>query len=167
VQTAYHNRSFSLYASLGFQVREPLVCLHGKTRTRSIPGCTVRPAQAGDAAACNRLALRLHGFDRGRDLSQAIQQGSALVVERGGALTGYTTELGYVGHAIAETNTDLQALIASVGSFDGPGILLPARNSLLLEWCLANGLSVVQLQTLMSIGLYSEPAGAWLPSVLY
>ena len=32
---------------------------------------------------------------------------------------------------------------------------------------LANGLRVVQPMTLMSMGLYNEPAGAYLPSVLY
>jgi hypothetical protein len=61
----------------------------------------------------------------------------------------------------------MQALIASVESFGGSGILVPSRNSALLRWCLANGLRVVQPMTLMSIGLYNEPAGAWLPSVLY
>jgi hypothetical protein len=32
---------------------------------------------------------------------------------------------------------------------------------------LASGLRVVQLMTLMSIGLDNEPAGAHLPSILY
>jgi hypothetical protein len=62
---------------------------------------------------------------------------------------------------------DMQALLASVESFAGPGILVPSRNSVLLRWCLQNGLRVVQPMTLMSAGLYSEPAGAWLPSVLF
>jgi hypothetical protein len=62
---------------------------------------------------------------------------------------------------------DLQSLIASAESFAGPGILLPSRNTALLRWCLANGLRVVQPMTLMSMGLYTDPAGAWLPSVLF
>ena len=61
----------------------------------------------------------------------------------------------------------MQVLIASAESFGGPGILVPSRNSELLRWCLANGLRVVQPMTLMSVGLYSEPAGAWLPSILF
>ena len=44
---------------------------------------------------------------------------------------------------------------------------MPSRNSVLFRWCLANGLRVVQPMTLMSAGLYNEPAGAWLPSILY
>ena len=35
------------------------------------------------------------------------------------------------------------------------------------RWCLSNGLRVVQPMTLMSAGLYNEPAGAWSPSILF
>jgi hypothetical protein len=61
----------------------------------------------------------------------------------------------------------MQALIASAASFGGSGILLPSRNTALLRWCLSNGLRIVQPLTLMSMGLYNEPAGAWLPSILF
>jgi predicted N-acetyltransferase YhbS len=167
VQAAFHNRSLSLYTSLGFDIREPLSCMQGKTLQRSVPGCAVRPAEPDDQDACNNLSRRVHGFDRGIELAQAIEHGTAHVVERGGRLTGFTTHLSYFGHSTAETNVDLQALIASTESIAGPGILMPSRNSDLLRWCLANGLRVVQPLTLMSAGLYNDPAGAWLPSVLF
>ena len=48
-----------------------------------------------------------------------------------------------------------------------PEGILPARNAELLRWSLEHGLRVVQPNTLMSIGLYNEPAGAWLPSILF
>jgi predicted N-acetyltransferase YhbS len=167
VQAAFHNRSFSLYTSFGFDVREPLSCLQGQTRERSVPGCQVRPATAADEDSCNSLSRRVHGFDRAVELAQAISHGTARVVERGGRVTGYTTHLAFFGHSTAETNLDMQALLASVESFAGPGILVPSRNSVLLRWCLQNGLRVVQPMTLMSTGLYNEPAGAWLPSVVF
>ena len=167
VQAAFHNRSLSLYASLGFDVREPLSCMQGRTRERSIPGCAVRPAQAADEDACNALSRRVHGFDRAVELAQAIQQGTARVVERCGRVTGYTTNLGFFGHTTAETNVDMQSFIASAESFAGPGILVPSRNNTLLRWCLANGLRVVQPMTLMSTGLYNDPAGVWLPSIVF
>lgn len=78
-----------------------------------------------------------------------------------------TTNLAFFGHSTAETNPELQALIVSADSFPGPGILVPARNNSLMRRCLANGLRIVQPMTLMSTGLYSELAGAWLPSVLF
>jgi predicted N-acetyltransferase YhbS len=166
-QAAFHNRSLSLYAALGFEIREPLSCLQGRTLERSVPGCEVRPAKPDDVDSCNALSKRVHGFERGVELAQAIEQRTASVVERGGRITGYTTHLAHFGHSTAETNVDLQSLIASTESFAGPGILLPSRNSSLLGWCLTNGLRVVQPMTLMSIGLYNDPAGAWLPSVLF
>jgi L-amino acid N-acyltransferase YncA len=167
VQAAYHNRSLSLYTTLGFDVREPLSCMQGRSLNRNVPGCAVRPAQGHDLEACNALSRRVHGFDRGTELADAIRQKTASVVERAGCITGYATALAFFGHATAETNLDMQSLIASAESFGGPGILVPSRNSGLLRWCLANGLQVVQPMTLMSIGFYNEPSGAWLPSILF
>ena len=167
VQAAFHNRSLSLYASLGFDIREPLSCMQGRTRERSMPGCTVRSARPVDEDACNELSRRIHGFARGAELAQAIERGTALVVQRGDRITGYATELAFFGHSTAETNLDLQALITSTDGFGGPGIFVPTRNNALFRWCLANGLRVVQPMTLMSVGLYGEPSGAWLPSILF
>ncbi len=167
VQAAFHNRSLSLYAGLGFDIREPLACMQGRTAQRSFDGCAVRPANRADLDACNTLSRRVHGFDRNAELAQAIEHGTAKVVERGGSITGYTTNLAFSGHATAETNLDLQSLIASAEVFGGPGILVPSRNSALFRWCLSNGLRVTQPMTLMSVGLYNEPAGAWLPSILF
>ncbi len=166
-QAGFHNRSLALYALLGFDVQEPLSCMQGRTPETRLPGCTVRSATLDDADACNALSRRVHGFERGVELAQAIEQGTARVVERGDRITGYTTHLAFFGHSTAETNVDLQSLIASAESFAGPGILVPSRNHLLLRWCLTNGLRVVQPMTLMSTGLYSDPSGAWLPSVLF
>jgi predicted N-acetyltransferase YhbS len=167
VQAAFHNRSLSLYTNLGFDVREPLTCVQGRTRERNVPGCQVRPAEAADLDACNLLSHQVHGFDRGADLAQSIHNGTAVVVERAGRITGYASALAFSSHGTAETNLDMQALLASAESFGGSGILVPSRNTALLRWCLANGLRVVQPMTLMSIGLYNQPAGAWFPSVLF
>jgi predicted N-acetyltransferase YhbS len=167
VQAAFHNRSLSLYARLGFDVREPLACVQGRPLERNVPGCQVRPAEAADLDACNLLSHQVHGFDRGADLAQSIKNGTAVVVERAGRITGYAGALAFSNHGTAETNLDMQALFASAESFGGSGILVPSRNTALLRWCLANGLRVVQPMTLMSIGLYNQPDGAWFPSVLF
>ncbi|HLK69727.1 MAG TPA: GNAT family N-acetyltransferase [Bryobacteraceae bacterium] len=167
VQAAFHNRSLALYTQLGFEIREPLSCLQGRTRTRSIPGCAVRPATTADLEACNAIARQVHGFDRGAELAESVKAGHALVVEREGRITGYTTGLAFFGHGVAESNVEMQALMAAAESFGGPGILIPSRNYGLLRWCLANGLRVVQPMTLMAMGLYNDPAGAWFPSILF
>lgn len=167
VQAAFHNRSLSLYSALGFDIREPLSCMQGRTQQRTVDGCKVRKAQSADLESCNALSHRVHGFDRGKELAQAIERGTASVVERGGRITGYATELGFAGHGTAESHQDLQALIASVECFSGPGLLLPSRNAELFRWCLANGLKVTQPMTLMTAGLYNEPSGAYFPSILF
>ena len=72
----------------------------------------------------------------------------------------YATVVGFFGHMVGETNSDVQALIANADVFVGPGILVPTRNAGLFRWCLENGLRVVQPMTLMTVGFYNEPAGA-------
>ena len=124
LQVAYHNRSMSLYAKLGFDVQEPFA------------------AMQGDPLA-------------------------AQVVDRGGRITGYTTGIAFFAHSVAETNDDLHALIGAAAAFPGPGFLVPMRNTELLRWCLAQGLRVFYVMNLMTIGLYQEPRGAFLASVLY
>jgi GNAT superfamily N-acetyltransferase len=167
IQAAYHNRSLSLYAKLGFVVREPLSCMQGPAIQKTPPGYRVRSAQAADLAACTDLCLRVHGHDRSGELNDAIQQGTGVVAESRGRLTAYASSVAFFGHAVAETNEDLQALIATATAFQGPGILVPTRNAALFRWCLENGLRVVQPMTLMTVGLYNEPAGAYLPSILF
>jgi predicted N-acetyltransferase YhbS len=167
VQAAFHNRSLSLYTSLGFDVREPLSCMQGRPIEEMIPGYAVRQATLADLGDTSRLCRAVHGHDREGEVAEAIERGTARVVERAGRISGYTTEIAYFGHAVAETLTGLQALIAASVAFGGPGILVPTRNAALFRWCLEKGLRVVQPLTLMSIGLYTEPAGAWLPSILY
>ena len=167
VQAAYHSRSLSLYTKLGFDTREPLSLMQGEPLGLVVSGRSVRAASERDLESCNRLSVKIHGFERGAELVDAIKQGTAIVVEHDDRITGYANVIGFLGHAIGENNEDLKALVGAAPEFAGPGFLLPTRNSELMRWCLANGLRVVQPMTLMSTGLYNEPAGAFLPSVIY
>jgi hypothetical protein len=167
LQAAYHNRSLCLYAKLGFVTREPISLLSGAPLNITFAGYEVRPATAADLAACNDLCMRVHGFDRGGELRDAIDAGAATVVEHLGRITGYATGIGFQGYAVAEHNRDLQALIGAAPGFTGPGFLLPTRNQEVFGWCLAHGLTLVMQMTSMTIGLYNEPRGAYLPSILY
>jgi predicted N-acetyltransferase YhbS len=166
VQAAYHSRSLSLYARLGFQVREALACMQGPPVAIAIPGRSVRPAREADLKHCNRVSRLVHGYDRGGEVLDAIRAGTATVVEHDGRITGYATAMAFFGHAVGKTEDDIKALVGAAPSFAGPGILVPARSPL-FPWCLENGFRVVQVMTLMSRGLYNEPAGAYLPSVLF
>jgi predicted N-acetyltransferase YhbS len=166
VQAAYHNRSLCLYTRLGFQTREPLSVIQEPALNKKFPGYDVRPAMEADIADCNLLCHRVHGFERGVELREAIGARTALVVEHLGRITGYATDIGFFAHAVAETNHDLKSLIGAASAFQEPGFLLPTRNHEVFAWCLDSELKLVMQMTLMSIGLYNEPAGAWLPSIL-
>src|SRR5436189_347566 len=167
IQAGFHTRSLSLYAKLGYDVREHLACMQGNALNITIEGHVVRPAAETDFDACNRICRQVHGHDRAGELRDAIARGNATVVEHDGRVTGYATIVGFFGHAAGETNADVKALIGAAKEFAGPGFLLPTRNGELFRWCLRNGLRVTQPMTLMSKGLYNEPAGAFLPSILY
>ena len=167
VQAAFHSRSMSLYTKLGFLIREPLAVMQGKTARRHFDGITVRNATTSDVAQGNALCERVHGHHRAQELADGIHMGAAKVAERAGRIVAYTTGLAFFGHSVAETNEDLAALIASVDQFGGPGILLPTRNTELFRWCLENGLKMVEPMTLMTMGLYNEPRGAYLTSISF
>ncbi len=165
VQTAYHYRSLALYSKLGFAVREPLSVLQGSPPATA--GHSVRQAEGDDLGVCGALCVRVHGHDRNAELRDAIAAGTARVVERSQRITGYATGFGYGWHAVAETNEDMMSLLGAAQQFMGLGILVPSRNCELLRWCLSSGMRIVQQSTLMTLGFYTEPAGSWLPSILY
>lgn len=167
VQTAYHYRSLALYAKLGFVLRESLTVLQGAPPKMPAPGRAVRMADEADVASCAEVCLRVHGHERTRELRDAIAAGTAQVVERGNTVTGYATGFGYGWHAVAESDEDLITLLGSAEAFMGLGILVPSRNTALLRWGLGHGLRIVQQSTLMTTGLYNEPDGAYLPSILF
>jgi hypothetical protein len=167
VQTAYHYRSLSLYAKLGFAVREPLSVFQGTPESKPVPGATVRPATLDDIEPCDDICRLVHGHDRDGELQAWIAAQTARVVERGGRITGYATGFGYGMHAVGRTDDDIVALVGSAETFMGLGVLVPSRNTALMNWCFDAGLRIVQQSTLMTIGLYNEPQGSWLPSIGY
>jgi len=109
----------------------------------------------------------VHGHNRAGEVGEAIAVGGARVVERLGRITGYTTGITYFSHSVAETNDDLEALIGAAADFGTPGFLVPLANTALFRWSLAHGLRVFFVVNMMTIGIYQEPAGAFMPSVGY
>ena len=166
IQAGYHSRSLCLYAKLGFIASDLLSNMYGGPIKEDFPGRTVRQAEDGDADACNALCRKVHGFDRAGEVAASIAQGTALVVESDGKITGYTTGVGFVGHGVGASNDDLKAMIASVDEFMGPGVLIPTTNGELFRWCLEKGLRVSQQLTLMDTAPEEPPNGAYWPSVL-
>lgn len=173
LQDSFNMRSLALYASLGFEVKEPMVVMNGTPRGGPPAGIQVRPLQQGDLEQCETLCRTVHGFERTNELRDAIQLPalSPSVAVREGRITAYATTLTFfpAAHAVAETEDDMRALITgAVATGNEPAsFLLSTRQAGLFRWCLGQGLRAVKPMTYMAIGEYRQPDGCWIPSVLY
>jgi predicted N-acetyltransferase YhbS len=173
LQAPHNPVSISLYASLGFEVKEPVVRIAGAVRSAPADGIEVRALEPGDIDACAELCRRVHGFERSNELRDAarVPMLTPTVALRDGRVTAYGTGVHFwpLGHGVAETDQDLQALIlgAAAGSEAPVDLLLPVRQAGLFRWALSEGMQVVNPMTLMTTGEYREPQGSWFPSVLY
>jgi predicted N-acetyltransferase YhbS len=173
LQDSFNGGSLALYASLGFEVKEPCTVMSGTPRSRPLAGVEVRPLEERDLEECEDLCVRVHGFERTNELCDALKvpMFSPLVAVRDGRITAYATTLTFfaAAYGVAETEDDMRALIlgALADSEQPASFLLPTRQAGLFRWCLSEGLRVVKPMTYMTIGEYREPDGYWIPSVLY
>ena len=169
LQDAFNTRSLALYASLGFRVTDPVALVTGDPRGAVPAGYRVRGLTDDYVLAAAEISFAVHGYERTAELTEAMARASAYGVFLGEHLTGYATSLAHFGsaHAVAESPDARAALIAAAAA-DGPvSFLLPTRQDALFRWALAAGLRVVKPMNYMVIGRHREPAGAWIPSVLY
>jgi hypothetical protein len=171
VQDAFNTASMSLYASLGFEVVEPLVIMQGNPISESSSNIQVRPLEEKDYDESAELCRKVHGFDRKNELKQIAQMFPSFVAVRENRIVAYATApiMWQLNHAVAETTEDMQALLASAARQLGQPLsfLLPTRQAELFRWCLSQKLRVVKPMTLMAMGSYQKPQGCFLPSVLY
>ena len=168
LHATYHTRALSLYAKCGFVVRDMVAKVTGGPLHHQIPDYTVRLGNREDLEACNQVCRHIHGHDRGAELREAMQRGAATVVEHGGRLSGYFTGSGVSGpHAVGETTAAVEALMVAAVAVERGTFRVPLRNGELLQWCLGHEFRVEVPETLMSLGFYQEPVGAFLPSGFY
>jgi hypothetical protein len=171
VQDAFNTVSMSLYTSCGFDVKEPLALMTGVSRSKPATA-DVRPMAESDLKACAALCERVHGFDRAAELADAMKAFKPMVLVRDGIVRAYASSPHFwiLNHAVAETEEDLRELLlgaAAQGGGQPLSMLVPIRRGDFFRWCLAEGLRVVKPMTLMAMGEYREPTGAWFPSVEY
>jgi predicted N-acetyltransferase YhbS len=170
LQDAFHMRSLSLYASLGFDVKEPVVVVSGNPSRGPMDEVEVRPLEEGDLDACEALCKKVHGFERTNELRDALQAFKAFVVVREGSITAYASSVVFwpMNHGVAESAEDMQALLHGAAAVvDEPIAFLAPLRSELFRWSLGAGLRSMKPMNLMALGSYQEPRGSWFPSVLY
>jgi ribosomal protein S18 acetylase RimI-like enzyme len=173
LQDSFNTASLALYSSLGFRVEESVALLAGTPNVAPRRGVEVRPLVEDDIPACEELSVFVHGFDRTRELRDALAAPAfnPYVALREGRIVAYAATLHQFGaaYAVAESEGDMAALIFGAMVPSGPpaSFLLPLRQHDLLRWCLAAGLRIVKPMNYMVMGRYRRPLGAWIPSVLY
>ena len=172
VQDSFNAASLSLYASLGFEVKEPLVLIEGELKGDVPSNTTVRALKEEDYEGCAELCRKAHGFDRVNEVKNTPPFLTSFVALRDGRVTAYASAPHFwaLNHAVAETEEDMYAVLLGTGNLvpDEPiSFLLPTRQSAFFRWCLQQGMRVIKPMTLMTMGEYQEPRSCYLPSVGY
>ena len=170
LQDAFHMRSLSLYASLGFDVTASCVLMQGKPRDEPVAGVEVRPVTEDDLEACEALCTKVHGFPRTGALRDSIGPFTPYAALRDGRLAAYASTLNFwpMAYGVADDEHAMSALLlGAAAALDEPIAMLVPLQSELFRWCLAQGLRGVKPMNVMAAGQYQEPDGSWFPSVLY
>lgn len=165
-QEALNTTSLSLYTSVGFAWRDSAALLQITPATDDDP--SIRPLTAGDLGASGDLSSRTYGFSRSNDAAQLLAAGiPGFARERNGRIVGYLIS-SLFGHAGAETNEDLLALMSHSGRHVKRELavcICPLSNPRLYRSALAAGHRTIRVLSYMSYGEFTAPDGAYLPSI--
>jgi predicted N-acetyltransferase YhbS len=170
LQESYNMASLSLYASLGFEVKEPFVLIEGKFRSQPQHGFEVRPMTSQDVGECAALCEKLCRCDRTSEIEDALKYYSPFVASKQGRIVAYTCAVSVLSHSVAQTEADMQALLLGAAAYSSEELLsfhLPLRYASLFRWCLQEGLRVLKPMAVMAVGEYQSPEGCWFPSFAY
>jgi GNAT superfamily N-acetyltransferase len=168
LQDSFNTASLSLYASLGFDVREPIGVLRPPPAAAADP--TVRLAREADLPVLAEMSAQQYRVNRGREMADWFSHGFPILIrETGGVIRGYLIP-GKLGHGIAETDADALALIGEISRHAPPGMdkfFLPLRQTSLYRDALRSGCRLIKVMTLMTRGPYEKPSRIWMPSILF
>ncbi|HKW30400.1 MAG TPA: GNAT family N-acetyltransferase [Verrucomicrobiae bacterium] len=167
-QDSFNTKSFSLYASLGFDLRTPIGLMDAKAA--AAPDPTVRPATAADLPALEELSRRLYKCVRRGEIAMLMDLKIPVFLrECGGKVIGYFIP-GFLGHGAAETESDALALIGETMRHVPPEFTLffcPLIPGNFYRAVLKSGHRLRKIMTYMTVGPYEPPEGIWLPSIGY
>lgn len=171
LQDSFNVSSVSLYASLGFLVKEPILLMMGRPKSDPVPNVEVRPLISEDLEACGNLCKKVHGFERTNELRDAMKRFSPYVALQNERIVAYASAPAFwpLNHGVAETEQDMNALLlgAAATVTEPLSFLLPVRQASFFRWCLSERLRVIKPMTLMVMGNYQDPIGSYFVSVLY
>jgi predicted N-acetyltransferase YhbS len=169
LQDAHNPVSLSLYASLGFKIKEPVAMMAGRPSGAPERTLEVRPLAADDIDLCSDLCEHVLGYRREGALRQAMPFSPYVGLVDGG-VRAYASSLTMwaVAHGVAEAEEDMYELVLGFAAADERplSLLVPLRSGF-FHWCLEQGLRTVKVMNVMAIGRYQDPRGCWFPSSVY
>jgi hypothetical protein len=174
LQAAYNLTSLSLYASMGYEVKEPILLM--SIPPADAPDESVRPLTFADLDAADGLCRDVYRVSRRNELATIVRHGPAMgCLPHGkfavsgsapGELVAYVIP-GFFGHSVARTVPDLLTCLQQTARVSPPPmhrVLVPTRTPL-FPAALARGFRAVTPLSLMAIGPYDPPRDAWTPSI--
>lgn len=168
VQETFNTQSISLYAALGFDIKEELAFMQAASAQRQDP--TVRPMLESDIDAAAQLSAKIYRTSRQHEVAAAVRYRlSPLIRERNGRLTGYLIP-GIFGHGVAESEEDAVAIVGEMARrlpASSARLTCPLGDSGFFRALLKAGCRTIKLATLMAMGQYERPKGVWIPSFAY
>ncbi len=164
-QDSFNMHSLALYASLGFDVKEPLA--HMALSNAGPVDDAFRPATPADHDAMDALCRDVYRISRKGEYAALAGAGfPAFVLDRG-RITGYLTGTA-IGHGVAESDDEMLALLAGIGaSMPAAHAHVAMRQGALYRRALAAGHRNRKVMNLMTYGPYEEPQGTYCPSTMF
>ncbi len=165
-QDSFNMQSLALYASLGFDTKEPLSFMALSGAGALDPN--LRPATPDDLEAMDELCRSVYRISRKGECQTLLGLSfPAFVLDRGGRVSGYLVGTA-LGHGVAETLDDMLALLAGLGaSVPDSRCFVPLRNGELYRRALAAGHRNTKVMNLMALGRYEDPQGTFCASVMF
>jgi predicted N-acetyltransferase YhbS len=168
LQDSFNMGSLALYASLGFDTKEP--CTLMRPAAGPSPDDTIRPVSHDDLPVVEHLSRQVYKVSRRNEVASLLGGPfRPFLRERGGRVVGYFI-LGMPGHGVAETEDDAVALVGEAARqtpAQFAAFFCPLTEGSLYRKLLAAGCRNIKVMNLMTIGSYERPDGVWMPSVGY
>jgi len=166
MQDSFNTGSLSLYASLGFDTKEPVAMM--QPAPAPCRDGSVRPVMESDLPAIEELSRRIYKVSRRNEVASLMQPPfRPLLRERDGRVAGYFI-IGFPGHGVAETEEDALVLVGEAATgvpAEFARCFCPLTEGSLYRRLLAAGGRAIKVMNLMALGPYEPPEGVWLPSV--
>lgn len=166
MQDSFNMASLSLYASLGFDVKEPVALV----QLAPVPCAdgSVRPVRESDLGDVEELSRRIYRVSRRNEVAALMSPPfRPLLRERDGRVSGYVV-LGMPGHGVFESEEDALVLVGEAASglpAEFARCFCPLTEGSLYRRLLAAGGRPIKVMNLMALGPYEPPEGVWMPSV--